>query len=48
MIYLTVFRNDRKWTPKDCAANHAYDHARLIQLLTDCNAPIDAKDRSQV
>ena len=30
----------------DCAANHG--HAKLIQLLIDCNAPIDAKDRSQV
>ena len=30
----------------DCAANH--NHAKLIQLLIDCNAPIDAKDRSQV
>ena len=30
----------------DCAAN--YGHAKLIQLLIDCNAPIDPKDRSQV
>ena len=46
MIYFIVFRNDRKWTPKDCSANHG--HTRLIQLLTDCNAPVDAKDHSQV
>ena len=30
----------------DCAAN--FNHAKLIQLLIDCNAPIDAKDRSLV
>ena len=29
-----------------CAANHG--HARLIQLLIDSDAPIDAKDRSLV
>ena len=41
-----AYRNDKQWTPMDCAANHG--HAKLIQLLIDCNAPIDAKDRSQV
>ena len=30
----------------DCAANHG--HAKLIQLLVNNDAPIDAKDRSQV
>jgi len=30
----------------DCAAN--YGHEKLIKLLIDCDAPIDAKDRSLV
>ena len=45
-IYCNVFRNDKQWTPMSCAANHG--HARLIQLLIDSDAPIDAKDRSLV
>jgi len=41
-----LFRNDKQWTPMDCAAN--YGHEKLIKLLIDCDAPIDAKDRSLV
>jgi len=35
-----------QWTPMDCAANYGY--ANLIKLLIDCDAPIDAEDRSLV
>ena len=46
VYYCNVFRNYKQWTPINCAANHG--HAKLIELLIDCGAPIDAKDCSLV
>ena len=42
--HIYIIRNDKQWTPMDCAAHNG--HEKLIKLLIDCDAPIDAKDRS--